>query len=137
MRPVTPRNLRRLLDTPVFGIVATIQPDGTPQQSVVWIGRDGDDVLFYLAAGSRKEKNLRRDPRVSVLVNPVDAPYTYAVIQGTATFEPDRALALRDELTAKYVGISHAEHIARTPEAAYAGEVTAVRVTPNRILGRL
>ncbi|APU13355.1 MULTISPECIES: PPOX class F420-dependent oxidoreductase [Actinoalloteichus] len=137
MQPVTQESLRRLLDTPVFGIVATIQPDGTAQQSVVWVGRDGDDVLFFLAVDSRKAKNLRHDPRVSVLLNPADAPHTYAVIRGIATFEPDRTRALRDELATKYVGVPYAEHVARTPTASYEGAMTTVRVTPDKILGRL
>ena len=44
--------------------------DGSPHQSVVWVTRDGDDVPFSVAVGSRKERNLRRNPRVSVLLSP-------------------------------------------------------------------
>ena len=135
---VSVERLRAVLDSPVFATVATIQPDGTPQQSVVWVERDGDDVLFMVGVGSRKERNLRRDPRVSVLVCPPSAPYGYAAIRGSASFEPELSARLRDQLAVKYVGSTYAEHVERTPEAqAGLGEVVAVRVTPERIAGRL
>jgi methylenetetrahydrofolate reductase (NADPH) len=70
MSGVSADRLHEVLDSPIFATVATIQPDGTPQQSVVWVERDGDDVLFMVGIGSRKERNLRRDPRASVLVCP-------------------------------------------------------------------
>ncbi|CAO0828061.1 PPOX class F420-dependent oxidoreductase OS=Streptomyces microflavus OX=1919 GN=HUT09_19225 PE=4 SV=1 [Streptomyces microflavus] len=62
--------LKNLLDTPVFVNIATIQPDGSPQVSPVWVTRDGDDVLISTTVGRRKETNLRRDPRVTVVVQP-------------------------------------------------------------------
>jgi PPOX class probable F420-dependent enzyme len=136
MSGVSAERLREVLDSPIFATVATIQPDGTPQQSVVWVGRDGDDVLFMVGVGSRKERNLRRDPRVSVLVCPPEAPYGYAAIRGRAVFEPALSDRLRDGLTMKYVGVPHSEHVARTPEAE-AGEVIAVRLVPERTAGRL
>ncbi|MFC5231952.1 TIGR03618 family F420-dependent PPOX class oxidoreductase [Pseudonocardia zijingensis] len=134
---ISAERLHEVLDSPIFATVATIQPDGTPQQSVVWVERDGDDVLFMVGIGSRKERNLRRDPRVSVLVCPPEAPYGYAAIRGTATFEPALTQRLRDELTLKYVGRTYAEHVEQTPEADSGAEVVAVRVRPGRIAGRL
>jgi PPOX class probable F420-dependent enzyme len=58
----------RLLDGPNYAVVATVNPDGSPQTSVVWVGRDGADVLFSTVAGRVKHRNLLRDPRVSVTV---------------------------------------------------------------------
>lgn len=138
MAGVSAAKLAELLDSKTFGIVATVQPDGSPQQSVVWVQRDGEDVLFMSAIGSRKERNLRRDPRVTVLVTPLDAPYTYAAIHGTATFEPELSEELRDELAMKYIGTTYAQHIIDTPEAGHdTRPVTAIRVTPRKIVGRL
>ncbi|MCP2164331.1 PPOX class F420-dependent oxidoreductase [Goodfellowiella coeruleoviolacea] len=135
---VSRTRLHELLDSKVFATVATIQPDGRPQQSVVWVLRDGDDVLFTIGLGSRKERNLRRDPRVSVLVSPADAPYTYAAIYGTATLDTTAGQDLIDRLAIKYTGLTYAEHSERTPEAATdLTRIAAVRVTPTRIAGRL
>ncbi|WP_142056705.1 TIGR03618 family F420-dependent PPOX class oxidoreductase [Pseudonocardia kunmingensis] len=134
---VSPAKLRRLLDRPVFATVATVQPDGSPHQSVVWVTRDGDDVLFAVAVGSRKGRNLRRDPRVSVLLTPPEAPYTYAAVHGTAAMRADGGDALRDALAVKYTGMTYAEH--NRDAAARHGEVAmaVVRVTPERVVGRL
>ncbi|MFI5537022.1 TIGR03618 family F420-dependent PPOX class oxidoreductase [Nocardia sp. NPDC051900] len=134
---ISPARLRQVLDSPVFGVVATIQPDGSIHQSVVWILRDGDDVLFVVGEGSRKERNLRRDARVGVLVNPPEQPYTYAAIHGTATLSTEGGLEIRDRLALKYTGKTYREH---NPEAAATyGDtpMVVVRVTPERIVGRL
>jgi PPOX class probable F420-dependent enzyme len=55
--------IRRLLDGRHFAVLATINPDGGPQTSTMWVARDGDDVLFSTVAGRRKHRNLERDPR--------------------------------------------------------------------------
>lgn len=95
---------KALLDAPEFATVATIDPDGQPQLSVVWVGRDGDDILFSTLRGRRKTSNLERDPRATVLVYPKDSPYTYLEVRGTATMADDPEAAYIDEMNAKYMG---------------------------------
>ncbi|MFJ6572284.1 PPOX class F420-dependent oxidoreductase [Streptomyces sp. NPDC091292] len=126
--------LKTLLDTPVFITVATLQPDGSPQVSPVWVKREGDDVLFSTTVGRRKELNLRRDPRVSVVVQPFDAPYTYAEIRGTATLTTEGGPELIDELSLKYTGKPYAEF---NPAAAEDGQRVVVRITPRKVVGRI
>ncbi|MFF2329242.1 MULTISPECIES: PPOX class F420-dependent oxidoreductase [unclassified Streptomyces] len=126
--------LKALLDTPVFVIVATVQPDGSPQVSPVWAKRDGDDVLISTTVGRRKEQNLSRDPRVSVVVQPSDAPYTYAEIRGTAALTTEGGQDLIDELSVKYTGKQYAEF---NPEAGADGERVVVRITPRKVVGRV
>lgn len=99
-----PDTARALLDRPEFATVATIEPDGRPHLSVVWVGRDGDDVLFSTVRGRRKTRNLERDPRTTLLVYPKDDPYTYLEIRGTATLEDDPTRALIDAMSHKYEG---------------------------------
>ena len=69
--------IRRLLDGRHFAVLATINPDGGPQTSAMWVARDGDDVLFSTVAGRRKHRNLQRDPRASVTVIDSEDPYNY------------------------------------------------------------
>ncbi|MGC5345783.1 PPOX class F420-dependent oxidoreductase [Streptomyces sp. DT24] len=126
--------LKALLDTPVFVTVATIQPDGSPQLSPVWVKRDGDDILISTTEGRRKERNLRRDPRVSVVVQPFDAPYTYAEIRGSATLTTEGGQELIDELSVKYSGKKYAEF---NPSSAEDGTRVIVRITPRKVLGRI
>jgi predicted pyridoxine 5'-phosphate oxidase superfamily flavin-nucleotide-binding protein len=60
--------VRRLLDDPNPAVLATINADGSPQTSVIWVAREGDELVISSAAGRRKDVNIRRDPRVSLSV---------------------------------------------------------------------
>ncbi|GAA3234097.1 pyridoxamine 5'-phosphate oxidase family protein [Dactylosporangium siamense] len=57
-------NARALVDGPNIAVLGTLNPDGGPQTSVVWVLRDGDDLLVSTQAGRRKEKNLLTPDRV-------------------------------------------------------------------------
>jgi len=81
--------IRRLLDERSFAVIATINPDGGPQTSVIWVSRDGDDVLFSTLAGRRKHRNLLRDPRASITIIDPGDPYNYVELRGTVTFTED------------------------------------------------
>ncbi|MFE6776573.1 PPOX class F420-dependent oxidoreductase [Streptomyces sp. NPDC057702] len=126
--------LKRLLDGPVFVTLATVQPDGSPQLSVVWVKRDGDDLLISTTVDRRKERNIAADPRVTVLVNPADAPYTYAEIRGTATVTTEGGAELIDELSLKYTGKTYADFNPRIAEDA---QRVVVRVSPRKVVGRI
>ncbi|MEW2206131.1 PPOX class F420-dependent oxidoreductase [Streptomyces rimosus] len=126
--------LRHVLDSPVFVTVATLRPDGSPHQSVVWVGRDGGDLFFVTGVDKLKIRNLRRDPRLSIAVNPRDEPYAYAVISGTARFEGPRSRDRMDELAVKYSGKPYAEH--HPESAATLPDLVTVRVTPEKIASR-
>lgn len=126
--------LKALLDAPVFVNIATIQPDGSPQVSPVWVKRDGDDVLISTTIGRRKEANLRRDPRVTVLVQPFDAPYSYAEIRGTAELTTEGGQELIDELALKYTGKNYADF---NPSAGEDAPRVVVRITPRKVVGRI
>ncbi len=95
---------RRLVDEPTFAVLSTTNPDGAPQASVIWVKRDGDDILFSTIRGRRKTRNLERDPRVSVvLYDPAD-PYVYTEVRGTVSVTEDGGRDLINELSLKYDG---------------------------------
>ena len=121
-------SVRELLDGRNFAGVATLGPDGAPQNSVVWIKREGDTVLFSSTEGRQKVRNLLRDPRVSVSVYDLANPYTSVEIRGTAESLPDPDKRLPHELSHTYLGID--------PPAEKEDEVRViVRVVPRRIVG--
>ena len=95
--------IRRLLDGPHYAVLATINPDGAPQTSAMWVGRDGDDVLMSTLEGRRKHRNLQRDPRASVTVLDAD-PENYVELRGRVTIEPDVDRAFDIGLSWKYDG---------------------------------
>ena len=93
----------RLLEEPNFATVATLNPDGSPQLSIVWIDWDGENVLFNTAAGRAKPRNLERDPRTSVLVVAKDG-YRWVGVRGSAEISTEGAAEHIDKLARKYTG---------------------------------
>ncbi len=59
---------QKLINALSYGFVGTLMPDGSPQVSPVWVETDGDYVYFSTVPGRLKERNLQRDPRVSIAV---------------------------------------------------------------------
>lgn len=80
-----PEEAVRLLEGRHFAHVATLNADGSPQVTPVWIDRDGDSILFNTAKGRIKERNLRRDPRVALSITDAENPYQPFAIQGRVT----------------------------------------------------
>lgn len=83
--------------------MATLTADGSPQTSIVWVKRDGDDVLFSTVVGRAKERHLKRDPRVSITVLDHANPYRYAEFRGTASLTTEGGFDLINELAHKYI----------------------------------
>ncbi|MER7768071.1 PPOX class F420-dependent oxidoreductase [Kitasatospora sp. NPDC096140] len=122
---------KALIDGKSFAVVSTIQPDGSPQSSVVWVKRDGDDILFSTVEGRRKHLNLVRDPRVSILLNPADSPYEYLEARGEVTMTTEGGRDLIDELAAKYRGVD--KYTWDGPDDVR----VIVRLTPRKVVGSL
>jgi PPOX class probable F420-dependent enzyme len=94
----------RLIDGRNYAVLATVNADGSPHTSVMWIGRDGDDLLFSTVAGRRKHRNMVRDPRVSVTVIDSADPESYVELRGTASMTPDTGRRVDIGLSWKYDG---------------------------------
>ena len=99
-----PADIAALLDDKVFVHLATTNPDGSPQVSVIWVERDGDRVVFGTADGRVKPRNLRRDPRVSLSFTPPDDPYRNITMRGRVTEIVANGTGLIDRLAHKYLG---------------------------------
>ena len=94
----------RLVDGKNYAVLATVNPDGSPQTSVVWVGRDGDELLFSTVEGRVKHRNMRRDPRVRVTVIDWSDPENYVELRGRVTITPDHGRRLDTQLSWKYDG---------------------------------
>jgi PPOX class probable F420-dependent enzyme len=103
-----PPAARALLDGPHLAHVVTLDPDGAPQVSCVWVGLDGDEVVFGSLGPWRKLRNLERDPRIALSVESSEVNAMgmreYLVLQGTARVEPGGAPELLQALAHVYVG---------------------------------
>jgi PPOX class probable F420-dependent enzyme len=118
----------RLVDGRNYAVLATVNPDGSPQTSVVWIGRDGADLLFSTVAGRVKHRNMLSDPRVSVTVIDSADPENYVELRGTVSMTPDVGRRVDTALSWKYDG--------RDPGADRPGAVRViVRMTVEKATG--
>jgi PPOX class probable F420-dependent enzyme len=94
----------RLLDGPNYGVLATVNADGSPQTSAMWVGRDGDDVLFSTVEGRVKHRNMLRDPRISVTILDAADPENYVELRGRVAMTPDIGRRVDTWLSWKYDG---------------------------------
>lgn len=104
MPETLPDGAKTLLDDKTFATFATVNDDGSPQLTVHWVARDGDDVLLSTLKGRKKERNLRRNPKAAVLVIDPANPYTYLEVRGTVTMTEEGGRELIDDLSEKYKG---------------------------------
>jgi PPOX class probable F420-dependent enzyme len=99
---------RELLESDALAHLVTINPDGSPQVSIVWVGVDGDEIVCGHLPFHRKLRNIQRDPRVSMSLegsktNPIGLR-EYLVVHGTARITEGGAPELLQELAHTYLG---------------------------------
>lgn len=106
--PTLNSHQRAFIEAPRFGVLATVEPDGSPHLTVMWYAVDGDEVMFNTARERRKPSNLVRDPRVSLIV--FDG-YTFLRVSGRVreSATGDAALADIRHLAVRYDGAEAAE----------------------------
>ena len=101
-----PDEARRRLEAPYIWHIATVMEDGSPQVTPVWADVSGDQILVNTAIGRRKEKNVRRDPRVAMsMVDPENTDSQVHIRGRVVEFvEGDAALENVNALAKKYHG---------------------------------
>jgi len=101
-----PAEVRGLLEARNFAHLATALPDGSPHSVPVWIGVQGERVVFFTQPASRKARNLEREPRVAISLVDLENPYLSAQLRGrvVGTVEGEGALEIIDRLAVKYTG---------------------------------
>jgi PPOX class probable F420-dependent enzyme len=98
--------VRAVLDGTPLAHLATVLPDGSPHSVPLWIGTHGDHVVFFTGPGSRKARNLRRDPRVALSLTPDGQPFLPVILRGKVVewIDGDAGWAIVDEISVKYTG---------------------------------
>jgi len=122
-----PEKYQDLFQKKAFANLATVMPDGKPQVTPVWCDFDGKHVLVNSARGRVKDRNMRRDPRVSMVLMDPDNPYRYLQLQGRVVeITEDGADQHIDRLAKKYLGLD--KYPNRQP-----GEVRVIyKIEPDR-----
>ena len=103
---------RAFLHEKRFAVSATINPDSTPQQSAMWYELDGNELLMNTKVGRVKERNLRRDPRISICI---EDGYKYLALSGTVQLIDDQETAQADikRLATRYHNPEKGEQMSR------------------------
>ncbi len=103
---IIPSQYLDLLERPLLTILATVMPDGSPQATPLWFDFDGQYIRVNSAKGRVKDRNMRRDPRVALVIVDDRTPYRYIQIRGRVVeiIEGDVARLHIDELSRRYTG---------------------------------
>ena len=84
---------RKFLEERHFAVIGTTNPDGSPHLAVMWYLLDGDDIIVNSAQGRIKDRNLARDPRMSLVV---EDEYRWIRIDGRARIDHDQKITHED-----------------------------------------
>src|SRR5436190_24212145 len=122
---------RTFLQEKRFAVLGTINPDSTPQLSAMWYELDGDEIMMNTKVGRVKERNMRRDPRISICI---EDGYDFLTINGTVEMIDDPEIAQNDiyRLSRRYHGEAKAR---RQMEEQFSKETrVSLRLKPESII---
>jgi PPOX class probable F420-dependent enzyme len=129
-----PQDVKALIESGCPAHLVTLNPDGSPQVSLVWIGLEGDDIVAGHLPKNQKVKNILRDPRVAISLQATTKSALglteYAVLYGEAHIQEGGAPELLQRLAVIYLGPGVKFPPMENPPPGY---VTRIRV--DRIEG--
>ncbi len=130
MAVTIPDKYRDLFHKRAFASLGTLMPDGSPQVTPVWVDIDNGHLLFNSARGRQKDKNVRRDPRVTLTLIDPENPYRYLEVRGRVVEVTEKGAAQHiDKLAKKYLGVDKYPY-------AQPGEVRVLyRIEPQHVHG--
>ena len=127
-----PASARALLDAPVLAHLVTLNRDGSPQVTVVWVGLDGDEIVAAHLPEHRKVRNIRNDSRVALSIE-TDTRNAiglneYLVVYGTARITEGGADELLQQLAHTYLGPDVRFPVMDDPPPGYITHISVDRV---------
>ena len=127
-----PDSARAVLEGPHLAHLVTLEPDGSPQVSIVWVGLDGDEIVAAHLPNHRKLRNIRRDRRVSLSIEAGTRNQMgldeYLVIHGTARVTEGGAPELLQRLAHVYLGPDVRFPAMDHPPPGYITRITVDRI---------
>ena len=125
-----------LIDGPYTVVLTTVMPDGQPQSTPIWCNRDGDYVLINTMRDFRKAKNMRANPKVTLLVFSAENPHHNIEIRGTVVeMTEENAVEHLDQLTQLYLNDPSAKFFGDciAPELRATHTPVRVKIAPTRV----
>lgn len=125
-----PEKYRDLFNKRAFASLGTLMPNGEVQVTPVWVDIDNGNLLFNSARGRVKDRNVRRDPRVTLTLIDPDNPYRYIEVRGRVVDITEKGASEHiNKLAKKYLGVDKYPY-------AQPGEVRVLyRVKPEKVHG--
>jgi len=106
MPTAIPEQFLDLFQKPAFGLLATLMPDGYPQVTPVWVDLADGHILVNSASGRQKDRNMRRDPRVTITIVDPENWYRYLEIRGRVVEVTEQGADEHiDKQAKKYLGV--------------------------------
>jgi PPOX class probable F420-dependent enzyme len=134
MTVTIPDTHRDLFSRPVHGVLTTLMPDGTPQSSVVWVDYDGEWVLINTTLERQKGRNMRANPKVTLLViDPEDSSRWIEVRGRVHEMTKLGAVVHADQLTQRYTGKQHFYRDIYPPEQKDQETRVIVKIEPFKV----
>jgi PPOX class probable F420-dependent enzyme len=128
-----PDSARAVLQSPALAHLVTLNADGSPQVTVVWVGLDGDEIVAAHLPEHRKVRNIRNDSRVALSVETQTRNAMglteYLVVYGTARITEGGAAELLQELAYTYLGPGARFPATDNPPPGYITHIKANRVS--------
>ena len=128
-----PASARAVIESGRLAHLVTVNADGSPHVTIVWVGLDGADIVIGKLAIDQKVRNIRRDPRVSLSIEADGEQYGmqfYLVVDGTARVTEGGAPALLHQYAQRYIGPGTVFPPMPNPPDGY-----AIRISPTRVRG--
>lgn len=131
---VLSEDARRVLTSGRLAHITTLNSDGSPQVSLVWVGLEGDDIVMGHLIGGRKVSNIARDPRVALTIeadgaNPIGMA-NYLIVYGQARLVEGGAPELLQRLAEVYLGPG-----VKFPPMTNPPPGHVIHITPERVGG--
>jgi PPOX class probable F420-dependent enzyme len=129
---VLPDSARAVLESDGLAHLVTVNPDGSPQVTIVWVGLEGDEIVSAHLLDRQKLRNVRRDPRVALSVETPEVNALglreYLVVHGRAAVEEGGAPELLQQLAHTYLGPDVAFPPMPDPPPGFRLRITVERV---------
>jgi PPOX class probable F420-dependent enzyme len=128
-----PQSARDVIESGRLAHLTTVQADGRPHITIVWVGLDGDEIVIGKLMPDQKMANMQRDPRVSFSMEAEGDTWGmghYLVVEGTARITEGGAPELLNELAQRYVGPGTKFPPMDNPPPGF-----IFRITPTKIRG--
>jgi len=130
-----PENFNDLLEGPVVVALVTVMPNGQPQATPVWCNYDGTHILVNTARGRQKDRNLRANPRVTILAIDPKNPYRFLEVRGrVAGSTEDGAVDHINQLSELYTG--NPDYYSGSPNLPSQETRVIYKITPEHVNAR-